>query len=117
MIAKRLFLVLAAGAVLLLQFVDCMSALTPDEQTMQCCSTMACTPANMSHACCETMASRQTPSVLPTVRVSLGAPLLAVIEHPPALEIARFAPVSPHPAQAQQHASPELYTLYASLLI
>ena len=30
MIGKRLFLVLAAGALLLLQFADCMSAMTPD---------------------------------------------------------------------------------------
>ncbi len=34
MIGKRTFLLLAASAVLLLQFADCMSAVAPDEQLM-----------------------------------------------------------------------------------
>jgi hypothetical protein len=117
MIGKRSFLALAAVAVLLLQFADCMSALTPDQQTMQCCGSMPCTPANKSHDCCKTAISGLTPSVLPTARVSLSAPLLAVIEPQLGLEIARFVPVIPQPAEAQQHSPPELYTLYVSLLI
>ncbi len=117
MMGKRLFSVLAAGAVLLMQFADCMSALTPDQQTMQCCASMPCTPANQNHDCCKTMASGQTPSVLPTARVSLSAPLPAVIEHEPILTVSRFVSLIPHPAEAQQPSPPELYTLYVSLLI
>src|ERR1700693_2185105 len=52
MIGKRLFLVLAAGALLLLQFADCMSAMTPDQESMHCCGSMPCTPAQQKHDCC-----------------------------------------------------------------
>ena len=114
--AKTLLL-LAVAAVLLLYSMDCFSPGSADAQAMECCATMPCTPANHSHDCCKTMGSAPTPSVLPTARVLLNPPLLAVIEHQPALEIARFVPVIPQPAEAQQHSPPELYTLYASLLI
>ncbi len=117
MIGKRVFMVLAAGALLLLQFADCMTSLTPDQQTMQCCGSMPCTPANKSHDCCKTMVSGQTPSIVATARVSMSAPLLVVIEFQPAFQIARFVPVILQPAEAQQHSPPELYTLYVSLLI
>jgi len=84
---------------------------------MECCASMPCSPANQRHDCCKTMTSGRTPSVLPAPRVSLSAPLLGVIEHQPTLEVARFVPVIPQPAKAQQHSPPELYTLYVSLLI
>ncbi len=113
----KTILLLAVTAVLLLYSMDCFSPGSVDAQAMECCATMPCTAANQSHDCCKTMASAPTPSVLPTARVSLTIPLLAVIEQQPALEIARSVPVIPRPAEAQQHSPPELYTLYVSLLI
>jgi len=117
MIAKRLFLVLVASGVLLLQFADCMSAIAPDQQTMECCRSMPCTPANKTHDCCKTMVSGRTPGVLPTARASLPAPPVAVIGRAPMLEIASFIPVLTPLVEPQQHSPPELYTLYLSLLI
>jgi hypothetical protein len=113
---KRLFLVLAASAMLLLQFADCMSAVATD-QTMRCCSSMPCTPANYSHDCCKTMVSGSLPSVLPTARASLHAPPIAVVEHVPMLEVASFIPMLAPQVEPQQHSPPELYTLHQSLLI
>ena len=113
----KTILLLAVAGVLLLYSMDCFSPGSADAQAMECCATMPCIPANHSHDCCKTMASAPTTSVLPTTRVSLTIPLLAVIEHQPALEIARSVPVIPQPAEAQQHSPPELYTLYVSLLI
>lgn len=113
----KTILLLAVAAVLLLYSLDCFSPGSADAQAMECCATMPCTPANHSHDCCKNMASGPTRGVLPTARVSLVPPLLAVIGCQPALEIARFAPVIPQLAEAQQHSPPELYTLYVSLLI
>jgi len=117
MLAKRLFLVLAVSAVLLLQFADCTSAVAADQQAMQCCGSMPCTPANKTHDCCKTMVSGRTPSVLPTARASLHVPPVAVVGHAPMLEVARFIPVLTAPVEPQQHSPPELYTLHLSLLI
>ena len=117
MMAKRLFLVLAAGALLLLQFVDCMSAMTPDQQSMKCCGSMPCTPANQNHDCCKNMVSERAPNVLPSAPVSLHAPTLAIVEFTRTLEIARALPVAHVTVEAQQHSPPELYTLHSSLLI
>ena len=117
MIGNRLFLVLAAGALLLLQFADCMSAVTPEHETMQCCGSMPCTPANHSHGCCKTMAAAQTPNMLPAARASLTAPAVATFAYTRTLDLAPSAPVPLVTVEAQQHSPPELYTLHASLLI
>jgi hypothetical protein len=117
MIGKRLFWVMAAGALFLLQFANCMSAMTPDQQSMECCASMPCTPANHSHGCCKTMTSAQTPNMLPAVSGSVHAPAVAIVEYPQTLEIARSVPVPLAAIEAQQHSPPELYTLHASLLI
>jgi hypothetical protein len=117
MIAKRVFLVLAAGALLLLQFADCMSAMTPDRASMKCCASMPCTPANHSHGCCKTMTSAQTPNMLPAASPSLHAPIIATVEYTRTLDIAPSAPVPAVTVEAPQHSPPELYTLHASLLI
>jgi hypothetical protein len=116
MIGKKAFLLLIAGAVLLLQFADCMSAYAQDQQTMQCCGTSACTPANQSHGCCKT-ATTQTPRMLVKARVSLDVPTIAVIEHTPILEAAIFTPLISSTFEPQQYYPPELYTLHSSLLI
>jgi hypothetical protein len=74
MMGKRLFVVLAAVALLGLQFADCMSAMTQDQQSMQCCGSMPCDPSNQSHDCCKSMVSSQSPSVLPVAHVTLHPP-------------------------------------------
>jgi hypothetical protein len=114
---KRLFLVLAAGALSLFQFSDCMSAMTLDQQSMQCCGSMPCTPANHSHGCCKNMASVQTPSMLPAPHVFLHGPNSATVEYSRTLKIVRSTPTPAVAIDAQQHSPPELYTLHASLLI
>jgi hypothetical protein len=117
MTGKRLSLILAAAALLLLQFADCMSAMTPDQQSMQCCTSMRCTPANHSHGCCKTMTAPQTPSMVAAARVSLRPPILVIVGYTQTLEIARSAPVPVETVETRQESPPELYTLYASLLI
>jgi len=62
---KRLFVVLVVVALLVLQFADCMSATTQDQQSMKCCGSMPCDPSNQSHDCCKGMVSAQSPNVLP----------------------------------------------------
>ena len=115
--AGKLFVVMAAGALLLLQFGDCMSAVALDHQSMQCCRSMPCTPANHSHNCCKNMASAQSPNMLPAAHVSLHAPTVATIEYPHLLDIGRSTLAPPVVVEAQEHSPPELYTLHASLLI
>jgi len=114
---KTLLVFLAAGALLLLQFADCMSAMTLDQHSMQCCASMTCTPANQNHGCCETMNSPQVPSMLPTSRVALHAPTVATIEHTRTAEIVLSALVPPVTDHDPPHSPPELYTLHVSLLI
>ena len=48
---NRLFIVVALVALLGLQFADCASAMTQDQQSMQCCGSMPCDPSNQSHDC------------------------------------------------------------------
>ena len=62
---NRLFIVVALVALLRLQFADCASAMTQDQQSMQCCGSMSCDPSNQNHDCCKGMVSSQSPSVLP----------------------------------------------------
>jgi hypothetical protein len=117
MTGKRLFVFLAAGTLLLLQFADCMSAMTLDQHSMQCCASMPCTPANQSHDCCKKMTSPQTPSMLPTARMALHAPTVATIEQTRIAEIVLSALVPSATADDPPYSPPELYTLHASLLI
>lgn len=111
---KGLFLVLAAGALLFLQFADCMSAMTPDQESMQCCGSMPCTPANHNHDCCKAMVSGQS---LPTARVSLNAPASVIVEPLVSAVMVRLVASPVNVFEAPQHSPPELYTLHASLLI
>jgi hypothetical protein len=117
MIGKKLFLMLMVGTLLLLQFADCMAAVSQDQRAMQCCGTSACTPANQSHGCCKTMTSTEMPRVLVKARVSLDAPSVAVVEHAQVFETAQFTPPISPAFEPQQYFPPELYTLYGSLLI
>jgi hypothetical protein len=117
MMGKRLFLTLAAGALLLLQFSDCMSAMTPDQESMKCCASMRCMRANQSHNCCKAMISGQSPNVLPTARVSLSLPAITLAEPLAAVEVVRLVSWPLVAVEAPQHSPPKLYTLHASLLI
>jgi hypothetical protein len=117
MIGKRLFLLFIVGAVLFLQFADCMAAFSQDQQAMQCCGTSECSPANQSHGCCKTMTSPETPRMLVKARASLEAPAVAVVRHASMLETAMVTPLIPSSFEPQQYSPPELYTLHSSLLI
>jgi len=117
MLGKKILLSLMFGALLLLQFADCMTAFSQDQQAMQCCGTSACTPANQSHGCCKTMASTQVPGMLVRARVSLDMPAVAAVERAPVLEAATFAPRISLSLEPRQYSPPELYTLHGSLLI
>ena len=117
MIRKVTFLVLALLALFALQFADCFSPMSADQQTMECCGSMPCNPTNQSHDCCKTMVSSQSPSVLPAEHSVLSVPVAVVVVHPSAPEVVSFADASLSRCEAPQHSPPELYTLYSSLLI
>src|SRR5882672_872034 len=117
MFSKKLLLSLMVGALLLLQFADCMTAFSRDQLAIQCCGTSACTPANQTHGCCKTMTSTESPRMLVKARVSLDVPAVVVVEHAPILEAAIFTPRISLSLEPQQYSPPELYTLHGSLLI
>ncbi len=117
MMGKRLLVLLAGVALLGLQFADCLSAMTPDQQSMQCCGSMPCDPSNQSHDCCKGMVSSESPSVLPVAHVTLHAPLMVVSDIIPSPQVIPYPEASRLEFEAPQHSPPELYTLHASLLI
>jgi hypothetical protein len=117
MIGKKLLLATAAGALLLLQFGDCMSAMGQDQYSMKCCAAMPCTLANHGQTCCKKMISAQTPYMLPADHVSLHGPAVATVEYPPMLDVVRPTSARSVTIIAQQHSPPDLYTLNAALLI
>src|SRR5215831_4412450 len=114
---KKLLIVLAIAGLLGLQFVDCMSAMTLDQQSMQCCGSMPCDPSNQTHDCCKGMVSAQSPNVLPVARVTLHAPLMVVATAVASLQPTPYAHISRIEFAVPQHSPPELYTLHSSLLI
>lgn len=116
MFRKITTLVVAATFILLAQFADCM-AMSADQQTMKCCRTMPCSPANRAHDCCKKMVSAHSPSVLPIPHVLLSAPLAIAVEPLPVAEVTRLTEIFWPGIDPPQHSPPDLYTLYASLLI
>ena len=117
MARKTTFVMLAVVATLLLQFTDCMSAMTQDEQSMQCCGSMPCDPSNQGHDCCKTMVSSQSPSVLPAAHVTLHPPTVVAADILPVPQVLASSESSPFDLAAPQHSPPELYTLHSSFLI
>jgi len=117
MVRKSTFVVLAAAAILLLQFADCLSAMTQDQESMQCCGSMPCDRSNQSHDCCKSMVSSQSPSVLPAAHVSLHAPVLFVADALPSPLVPQLSEAARTDVAVPQHSPPELYTLYSSFLI
>jgi hypothetical protein len=114
---NRLFIVVALVALLGLQFADCASAMTQDQESMQCCGSMPCDPSNQSHDCCKGMVSSQSPSVLPVAHVTLHAPVMVVTDVLALPQTTAYPEVSHLDFEAPQHSPPELYTLHSSLLI
>src|SRR5712672_3540844 len=114
---KRILIVLALVALLGLQFADCMSAMTQDQQSTQCCGSMPCDPSNQSHDCCESMASSQSPSVLPVAHVTLHPPMMDVADILPTPQVLELSEAPLTEFAAPQHSPPELYTLHSSFLI
>jgi hypothetical protein len=114
---KRLLMVVALTALLGLQFADCMSAMTQDQQSMKCCASMPCDPSNQSHDCCKGMVSAQSPNVLPVAHVTLHTPVMVVTDILASPQATPYPDVSRLDDKATQHSPPELYTLYSSLLI
>jgi hypothetical protein len=117
MMGKRLFVLLAVIALFGLQFADCLSDMTHDEQSMQCCGSMPCDPSNQSHDCCKGMASAQAPNVLPVSHVTLDAPDIVVTTTLASPQATPYREPSYSDFAAPQHSPPKLYTLHASLLI
>jgi len=117
MTGKRLFVLLAVIALFGLQFADCLSAMSHDEQSMQCCGSMPCDPSNQSHDCCKGMVSAQAPNVLPVSHVTLDAPVMVVTCIHASPHATLYRELSHLDFAAPQHSPPELYTLHASLLI
>jgi|SRR6516225_7082247 hypothetical protein len=114
---KKLLSAVAIVGLLGLQFADCMSAMTQDPQSMQCCGSLPCDPSNQSHDCCKGMVSAQSPNVLPVPRVMLHAPVMVVADVLASLQLTPYTQISRFEFGAPQHSPPELYTLHASLLI
>jgi hypothetical protein len=110
-------LVLALTALFTLQFTGCVSPVSADQETMQCCGTMPCNPTNQSHDCCKSMVSSNASSMVPAQRVALRLPDPEVSDHFAIPEIPLVADVFQPQFEASEHAPPELYTLHFSLLI
>ena len=108
--------VVAASFILLSQLADCM-VMSTDQQTMECCRTMPCSPANHQHDCCKKMVSAQTLGVLPMPHVPVIAPLAITVKPLPIAEASRLKEIFWPGIDPPQHSPPDLYTLYASLLI
>ena len=117
MIRKTTFVLLALAAILVLQFADCMSAMTEDRETMQCCGSMPCDRSNQSHECCKTMVSSQSPSVLPASHVTLPPPALMVAGVLPPQAVLAFSDTGRSDFVVPEYSPPELYTLHSSFLI
>jgi len=113
----KLLILVTIVALLGLQFADCMSAMTQDQQSMKCCGTMPCDPSNQSHDCCKGMVSAQSPTVLPVAHVTFHAPVMVVTDVFESPKATSYSEVSRLHFEAPQHSPPELYALHASLLI
>src|SRR5437016_12903051 len=115
MMGKRLFVLLAVIALFELQFADCLSAMSHDEQSMQCCGSMPCDPSNQSHDCCKSMASPQIQSVLPVSHVTLHPPAMFVADFLSSSQVQEFSDAARAEFEAPEHSPPELYKLHSSL--
>jgi hypothetical protein len=102
MIRRVAFLVMALTALFALQFADCLTPMSADQQMVQCCGSMPCNQGNQSHDCCKTMVSSPSSSVLPVEHAALNVPLAVVVDNPSAPEVVVIAEFSP-PSGALPH--------------
>jgi hypothetical protein len=116
MFQKITSFVVAASVMVLLQFADCY-AMSLDQQSMQCCHHMPCNPANKAHDCCKNMVSAQAPSAVPVVHGPFVAPIAIAVDSVPLTEVVRTSQVASPGVDPPQHSPPNLYIVYASLLI
>jgi hypothetical protein len=116
MFRKVTSFLVAVSIALVMQLSECQ-AMSADLQAMKCCRTMPCHPSNHKHDCCKNMASPQTASVLPSSHVPLSVPVAAPAGPLSVTEIVRSPEVFWPKIDASQHAPPDLYIVYASLLI
>ena len=106
----------ALNLMLLMQFAECQ-AMSVDQQAMKCCRTMPCNPADHKHDCCKNMISAPTASILPSSHAPLSIPLAVPADPLPVTESVRIPEIFWPKIDATQHAPPDLYIVYASLLI
>ena len=116
MFRKITSFVVALGVMVLLQFADCY-AMSLDQQSMQCCHHMPCNPANKAHDCCKQMVSAQAPNALPVIHAPFVAPVAVAVDWVPLPEVEPAAQVASHGVDPPQHSPPNLYVVYAALLI
>ncbi len=116
MFRKITSFVVALSVMLLMQFAECQ-AMSLDQQAMKCCRTMPCNPSNHKHDCCKNMVTGQTVSVLPSPHVPHSIPLAVPAAPLPVIEIVRAPKTFWPKVDASQHGPPDLYIVYASLLI
>lgn len=116
MFRKITTFVVAASVLLLMQFADCY-AMSLDQKSMQCCHHMPCNPSNKAHDCCKNMVSAQAPSAVPVVHAPFVAPLAIAVDWVPLTKVQRTTKAAWSGIDPQQHSPPDLYIVYASLLI
>ena len=116
MVRKITSFLVAVSVLLVMQFAECQ-AMSADQQAMKCCRTMPCHPSNHKHDCCKNMVPPQTASFLPNPHVPLSIPVAVPAGRLPASEIVRSPETFWPKIDASQHAPPDLYIVYASLLI
>jgi hypothetical protein len=116
MFRKITTFVVALSALLLMQFADCY-AMSLDQNSMQCCHHMPCNPANKAHDCCKHMVATQAPSALPIVHAPFVAPVAIAAEWVPLADVEQPAQVASPGNDPPQHSPPDLYIVYAALLI
>jgi hypothetical protein len=116
MFRKITSFLVAVSVLLVMQFAECQ-AMSADQQTMKCCRTMPCDPANHKQDCCKKMVSAQTASVLPSPHVPLVAPFALPADPLPVGDVLRTTEIFWLRIEFPQHSPPNLYIVYASLLI
>jgi hypothetical protein len=116
MFRKITSFVVALSVLLLLQFADCY-ATSLDQQSMQCCHHMPCNPTNKAHDCCKHMVSEQTPSALPVIHAPFVAPVVIAIDWVLLADVDQPAQVASSASDPPQHSPPDLYLVFAALLI
>ena len=116
MFRKITSFLVAVSVLVVMQFAECQ-AMSADQQTMKCCRTMPCDPANHKNDCCKKMVSPQTASVLPGPHIPLSAPLAVPTDPPPVADTLSAAEIFWPRIEPPQHSPPNLYIVYASLLI